>query len=238
MDSPDEASQTAPTGAVEVVLAGERALLLPERALWLPDHQTLLVADLHWGKAAAFRSAQLPIPVGTTADDLTRLTRALRLTATTRLVVLGDLAHARDGWHPATIAQLAEWREAHAALVIDLVRGNHDQQAGDPPVALRIACHDGPLAIGALTLCHEPSERAPAGGGYQVGGHFHPSVTLTGAGRQRLRLPAFIIGRDRALLPAFTAFSGGGMYRPQTEDHPFVVAEGEVMPALKSGPSL
>lgn len=37
--------------ALELALAGERLELMPERAVFLPDHATLLVADAHIGKA-------------------------------------------------------------------------------------------------------------------------------------------------------------------------------------------
>ncbi|HET7427286.1 MAG TPA: DEAD/DEAH box helicase, partial [Gemmatimonadales bacterium] len=53
-------------------LAGEDLVLLPERALFWPRTATLVVADLHWGKAATFRAAGIPIPTGTTGEDLAR----------------------------------------------------------------------------------------------------------------------------------------------------------------------
>ena len=36
--------------------------LLPERAVWREASRTLFVADVHIGKAAAFRAAGLPRP--------------------------------------------------------------------------------------------------------------------------------------------------------------------------------
>lgn len=220
------------TAGLPIGIGGEDAVLLAERALWLPAHGTLLVADLHWGKAAALRAAQVPVPTGTTADDLARLTRALAATAATRLVVLGDLLHAREGRHPATLARIAEWRSRHAAVRIDLVRGNHDERAGDPPASLDIACHDGPLAIGGLLGVHDPAGVvAPmdTGAGYLVAGHLHPTVLLRGRARQRLRLPCFVVGADRALLPAFSSFTGSGMYEAAAGDRCFAVADGEVL---------
>jgi uncharacterized protein len=50
-------------------LAGEPAVLYPERALYLPAHQALLVADVHWGKAAAFRADRVPVSCGTHNND-------------------------------------------------------------------------------------------------------------------------------------------------------------------------
>jgi metallophosphoesterase superfamily enzyme len=49
-------------------------LLLPGRAAFLPASATLLVADLHLGKAATFRQAGIPVPEGSAQADLARLT--------------------------------------------------------------------------------------------------------------------------------------------------------------------
>ena len=79
-------------------LAGEEVVMLPERALYWPRARTLFLADLHWGKAATFRASHVPVPIGTTASDLARLSRALTRTGASHLVILGDLLHARAGW--------------------------------------------------------------------------------------------------------------------------------------------
>ena len=91
-----------PAGAVTHTVAGEHLVLLPDRAIWIPERRMVIVADLHWGKAAAFRAAFVPVPTGTTARDLARLTRVLHETAATSLVVLGDLLHARAGDRKST----------------------------------------------------------------------------------------------------------------------------------------
>ena len=46
-----------PAGAVTHTVAGELLVLLPDRAIWIPERRMVVVADLHWGKAAAFRAA-------------------------------------------------------------------------------------------------------------------------------------------------------------------------------------
>ena len=82
---------------VKLTIAGEELYLLAERALWWPNASTLIVADLHWGKASTFRAAGIPIPIGTTSDDLARLDSALTRSGARRMVVLGDLFHAKAG---------------------------------------------------------------------------------------------------------------------------------------------
>lgn len=213
-------------GALRVDVAGAVLHLLPERALWYEAQRTLFVADLHWGKAAAFRAAHVPVPMGTTSSDLARLSSAISATAAEHLVVLGDLLHARAGRHDETFRTIAAWREKHAGLRITLVRGNHDQHAGDPPRELQIACTDEPLMVGPFVGVHEPAEQD---GGYVLCGHLHPCVTVRGRGKQSLRLPAFVLGTMRAVLPAFSSFTGGGMYEMQTGDRHFAIAGDEVL---------
>ncbi len=208
-----------------VQIAGESVHLLPERALFVPSCRTLFVADLHWGKAAAFRAANVPVPTGTTAADLDRLTAALTTTKAERLVVLGDLLHARHGRHVDTLATIAQWRTMHAQLAIDLVRGNHDLHAGDPPPSLNIACHDA-LRIGPFAALHEPVTEVD---GYALAGHLHPNVSLRARGQQHVRLPCFVIGAARAVLPAFSSFTGGGMYERDPRDAIYAVVDDAVL---------
>lgn len=214
-------------------VAGVPVVMMPERALFLPEAETLLVADVHWGKAASFRASHIPVPTGTTAADLARLSLALVRSGARRLVVLGDLLHARSGRQPGTLATIAAWRERHADIDMLLVRGNHDAHAGDPPAELRIACHDAPWTLGPFTCVHDPRVDVPASGSddaYLLGGHVHPTIALTGRGRTRVRLPCFVFGAHAGILPAFSSFTGGGMYEFREGDHLFAIADDRVIP--------
>jgi uncharacterized protein len=195
--------------AVEISLCGERVVLLADRALHLPERRAVLVADLHWGKAAAFRAARVPVPTGTTASDLARLSRVLAHTQARELIVLGDLLHARAGRHEDTLSTIRHWRDAHAELSVRLVRGNHDAHAGDPPTTLGIECIDAPWVLGPFACAHHPE---PSDAGYVLAGHLHPHVALGGRGRQHLRLPCFAFGASVGILPAFAEFTGTGAY--------------------------
>ena len=212
---------------IHLDLAGEPVRLLPERALFWPGACALVVADLHWGKAAAFRSAGIPIPGGATRRDLDRLDSAIARTGARRLIVLGDLFHARAGRVATrTLAHLRVWRGEREGLEIQLVRGNHDRHAGDPPADLRVNCLNAPAFLPPFVLRHEP---AAADAGYTLAGHVHPGVVLTGRGLFRERLPCFLVGDRMALLPAFGSFTGLGILSPGEGQRVFVVADGEVV---------
>ena len=205
---------------------GESLLLLPERALLWERTGTLVAADAHLGKAAAFRAAAIPLPGGTTTETLARLSAALGRTGARRLLLLGDFFHARAGRAARTLAAIASWRERHADLEVVLVRGNHDKGAGDPPREWGFDCHDEPWIEPPFAFRHHPEEENSR---YVLAGHIHPAVSLSGMGGQREKLPCFLFGERIGLLPAFGDFTGGATVRPRRGDRVFVVAGEEVI---------
>jgi len=141
-------------------------------------------------------------------------------------VFLGDFLHSAQGRAPATLAAFAQWRESRPTLAMTLVRGNHDDRAGDPPGEWAMRCVDPGEAMGPFALVHEP---APVRGGYALAGHIHPAVRLSERGGQSVRLPCFWFGPRVGVLPSFGAFTGSAVVRPRAGDQVFVVADGEVI---------
>jgi DNA ligase-associated metallophosphoesterase len=208
-------------------IAGVDVELLPDRAMLLRDDRTLIVADVHWGKAASFRAQGVPVPRGTTQAGLARLDEALTRSGATQLYVLGDLLHARNSLAPDTVQALERWRSSRPDLTITLVRGNHDYHAGDPPASLGITCVDAPLRLGPFALCHHPGE---CDDGYVLAGHVHPVAQLFGRGRQKVTLPCFAFGDRGGLLPAFGEFTGGAVIDRRDFNEVYVIAEESVLP--------
>ena len=231
---------------IQTQVRGETLWLLPERAVYWPRGGALIVADVHFGKAATFRAGGIPVPGGTTAEMLRRLSAALDRTAATRLLILGDLLHARTGRAPHTLEQVAAWRAARPTLAVTLIRGNHDTRAGDPPADWGIECLDAPVVEAPFAWLHEPltsdelrvtsdefrddtRHSSLVTPHYPVAGHVHPAVALGGNGRA-LTLPCFYFGRDYALLPAFGEFTGTAVVRPRPGEQVFVLAGEEIVP--------
>lgn len=181
-------------------------LLLADKAIYWPQQQALLLADAHFGKAAAYRALGQPVPQGTTSHNLHRLNQLLSTYPTQTIIFLGDFLHAPKSHAPATLQALRLWREQHAAIACVLVRGNHDHSAGDPPADLNIATVDEPYLLGDFALQHLP---APHPTHHVLAGHIHPVFRLQGKARQRLTLPCFHHQPGITLLPAFGAFTGG-----------------------------
>ncbi len=211
---------------MNIDIAGTSLELLPERAAFWRERSTLFVADTHWGKAAAFRAHSIPVPYGTTDNDLARLSAAIGKTNCRRIVLLGDALHAREGRAKKTFAAVAEWRARHADVEVVLVRGNHDRRAGDPPEELGIRCVDAPLYEAPFVFLHHPVASTQ---GYSLAGHTHPAVKLRGRGLQRATLPCFFFTPTVATLPAFGSFCGNAVISPEAGDRVYAVAGDEIV---------
>ena len=214
-------------------IAGQELWLLPESAAWHAESRTLFVADLHLGKSATFRARGLPVPSGTTQDNLQRLAALVQAHAARRVVFLGDLLHSKHAQRAASIAPLHAWRAAHADLRCVLVRGNHDSHAGDPPPSLDFEIVDEPWPVAGapgLVACHHP-QRAAAG--TVLAGHWHPAVTLRGPARDHQRLACFCLVDGLLVLPAFGAFTGSRPQAPPSGSVCYPVGGGRVWPGLR-----
>jgi len=223
----NEKRPALPAGARRLVCCGEELWLLAERALYRTGVSTLFVADTHFGKDATFRALGIPVPRGSDEETLGRLTRALLATQATRLVVLGDFFHARQGWTESTLASLSAWRERHAELEVLLVKGNHDAHAGDPPFFLRIDVVEGDVLEMPFLYTHEPRSD---GRSFVFGGHIHPGVSLS-LGGATVTLPCFFFTGDCVTLPSFGQFTGAVAVaaKPRAGHTVFAIAGERVM---------
>ncbi|MEP6608533.1 MAG: ligase-associated DNA damage response endonuclease PdeM [Burkholderiaceae bacterium] len=214
----------AATAIIEI--GGSPWTLLSARAAYWPERRWLIVADVHFGKAATFRARGVPVPHGTTAETLARLSQLIDQLQPTTIVCLGDLFHAREAHAPATLATLYEWRERYAAIELVLIEGNHDRSAGATPAALRVHTERDPWRVGALAFCHYPRFIESA---FAVAGHLHPAVRLYGRGADFVRLPCFWLRDGMIVLPAFGSFTGAATIDREEGDRVIAVADDRVV---------
>ncbi|MCB1390665.1 MAG: ligase-associated DNA damage response endonuclease PdeM [Rhodobacteraceae bacterium] len=172
--------------------AGQVFEARPSGVLWWPARQTLIVADLHLGKAAtmAARGGAL-LPPHEDCDTLARLEAEIAALPVARVISLGD--GFEDDAAPAALrgAERARLAGLTAGRTWVWVSGNHDSGAL-PGRMVDAVVEDG------IALRHIAAE------GPDISGHFHPKARL--AGRTR---PAFLVGRTHLILPAFGTYTGG-----------------------------
>jgi len=214
---------------LEIQLGGRALVLCPERAAFRPEQRELLLADVHIGKAAAFRRAGRPMPSGTTRRELERIDALVSRLGARRLTLLGDLFHDEIELESPTARTFSGWLAAQREVEVTLVRGNHDRHAADLIERLDLVSVAEPLASGGLIYRHHPGGEGPF-----VAGHVHPGVRLVDRA-DSARLPVFWARADGMVLPAFGEFTGLQIIPVSATDRLFAVtptAVLEVPPAL------
>lgn len=206
-----------------VDIAGESLDLLPQRAAYWPAKNVLLLADMHLGKVNHFRKAGIPVPTKANDKNIEMFIALLQRTGAQRVICLGDLFHSHYNPEWEIFGQVIQH---FSNVCFELVVGNHDIMSQRQYVRKNIVMHES-LQIGPFLLTHHPLEENTTF--YNLAGHLHPGVRLTGRGRQAVTLPCFLFGQSQGLLPAFGAFTGLAKVSPRKDDKIFVITGEKVL---------
>ena len=208
--------------------ANETLTLLPEKAIYWERKKILFVSDTHFGKSDSFRAHGIPVPTGSLDNDINVLSSLIEKVKPEVIFFLGDLFHAKKGKNDQMMERLIKWREKFSSVEMNLIRGNHDESAGDPCEELNINCFDGPYEISPFILSHDPQEFKE---GYTLSGHVHPAVRLSGNNVPSVSVPCFYFTKHYAILPAFGSFTGTFRIKPVKGDRIFLATGTKVIPA-------
>lgn len=208
---------------LQIEIQGEQVGLLPGKALLWPAQHTLILADMHWGKAMHFRKHGIAIPASAQHADEIRLAEMVRQYGVERLIVAGDMFHSVSN---RQIDDFMHWRNAHAQLDICLVAGNHDVLAAGQYMNYRVRLQPDMLDLGPFIITHDATAETDK---FQVHGHIHPCFTATGKGRAGVRVPCFCMDNNRLVLPSFGSFTGGHKISADDFRHIYLVAADEVI---------
>ncbi len=203
-------------------LKGQDVLLLPEKALFLIENRTLLIADMHVGKAMHFRKSGMPLPADSSERDFQVLTDLIGTHQPQEVIFLGDLFHSHQN---AEWAALEMFLNNHSTIRFALVPGNHDRFSARFCAELRLELLPEHYACGPFVLSHAPSA-TPLGDLYQLCGHLHPGIALHGKGRMQVTLPCFWFGSHTGVLPAFGNLTGLAVISPKPKDRIVAIVEG------------
>ena len=199
--------------------------LLPEKALLL-DH-SLILADTHFGKSAAFRARGIPVPEGDTDVDSDAILALAERHQPERLVIAGDFLHAPQGKSPAVLETLGRFF-TRLSCETHLVLGNHDLHAGALPAEWSVTVHQS-LALGPFTVVHDPDDLSSAASAKEdapaatffICGHLHPVARIRDGANTSFRTPCFWLRKNRLVLPSFGSFTGGAIVHPAAHDRVF-----------------
>lgn len=209
---------------MEVEVVGQVFKLLPQKAIYWPSKRILLLADVHLGKINHFRKSGIPVPTKANDKNIEILIDLVWATKPERIICLGDLFHSH--YNPAWEV-FGEVVKHFTSVSFELIMGNHDIMSSLQYQRKGIRVYDS-LVIESFLLTHHPLEAADENY-YNLAGHIHPGVMLTGKGRQHIKLPCFYFGKHQGVLPAFGMFTGLALVRPTVDDKIFVIAENKII---------
>ncbi len=211
--------------SIEFQLKGQDLTLSRHRAIYWKNQSCLIVADLHLGKAGHFRKAGIPVSSQVHVHDLERLDLLIDLYQPSELILLGDLFHSEKNreWN-----DLISWRSKHMSLKTTLTLGNHDIVAHAQFEPLNIHLVEE-LSVGPFVFTHHPRHDFFS---YNLAGHIHPGIRLSGRSRQGVSVPCFYFGERGGLLPAFGNFTGFVPIDSSAGDKVFGVTPTAILPIL------
>lgn len=212
-----------------VQIAGFEFQLLPPGGVYWPARQMLLVADLHLGKEATFRSHGMAVPRGTSDGTLASVSAMLAVTQCERVVFVGDLFHARSSLQSDVQASVSRFLESHRDVRFQLIVGNHDQHLGRLPEDWSIEVLGDDYVIDRLQLNHYPGS-ASESADLRISGHLHPAIKPDRRTGLPGRLPCFYLSKQCLVLPAIGRFTGTSLVKPTPGEKTWWVVEDQVVP--------
>lgn len=174
--------------------------VIDEAALFWPQQQALLVADLHLEKASFYARYGQMLPPYDSIATLQRVEQAIVSCGAKRVICLGDNYHDNGGETRLTAGAADILRRLTATYDWLWVSGNHDDAL--------CGSHGGTVAsafeFGNIRLCHEAE---PAATIAEISGHHHPCVRIAHH-RRSLSRRCFVRSSRHLIMPAFGSLTG------------------------------
>ena len=193
--------ETAPTLRSHLKIAGHTLKPLVAGAVYWEAEDTLLVADLHLEKGAAYAARGMLLPPYDTRSTLSRLDKIIAAVDPGRVVALGDSFHRSECADNLVEDDFALLKELQKGRDWYWICGNHDPHLRDSIGGTVCAT----LTMAGVTLRHEPSGDAKSP---EIVGHLHPVARISRRGTV-VRRRCFATDGHRLVMPAFGAYAGG-----------------------------
>jgi len=214
--------------SLAVLIDGIDFWLLAKRGLYWPEQRTLFVADTHFGKEATFRSQGVAVPRGSTQATLITIAQMISECQATRLILLGDMFHARSSISQDIRESLDGFFSTHPQLRFTLVLGNHDRGILALLKAWPIEVVDSGTSIDSVSISHFPQEPSPSTK-LLLCGHLHPAYRFSSKIDSVGKLPCFWLSNRQLVLPAVGEFTGTKIVNPGKSDQTWVIADEQVL---------
>lgn len=199
--------------------------LLPQRGVFIPAYGMLIISDFHIGKLGHFRKEGVFVPPMQLDSEFNRLEFLIRETSANCVVFLGDLFH--SSWNKEWDIFI-EFMSRYTHIKFILTKGNHD--IIDPKYL-----ENSPLLVKpyllldeGVVLSHEPIPHLGQDL-YNIVGHLHPGYQLQAKGRQRYKLPCFVLENKVLTVPAFGKWTGLFLVEQKPHNQIFVIINDSII---------
>lgn len=204
---------------------GENFWLSHERTIFWEEEKALIISDLHFGKTGHFRKSGIGVPQDVFKEDLQRLVAQVVFFKVDKIIIVGDMFHSTAN---KELEFFLKWRKDFNNIRFILVKGNHDILDLDWYRKASIEVCSS-LSIRNFFFCHDPETSEYNNENYLFSGHIHPSVQITGQGKQSLRFPCFYFSPTHCILPAFSKFTGSVSLKAGEGDKIFAIVKDELV---------
>jgi len=214
--------------SLAVSIEGLDFQLLARRGVYWPEQKTLFIADTHFGKEATFRSRGISVPRGSTDGTLATISQMISECQASRLVLLGDMFHARSSISQGIRESLDAFFLAHQQLRFSLVLGNHDRGLPALTKGWPIEIIDSGAPIGSVSVSHIPQEPSLSTK-LLLCGHLHPAYRFVSKVDSVGKLACFWLSNRQFVLPAIGEFTGTQIIQPSRSDQTWVIVDDQIL---------
>jgi len=187
---------------LDIQFGNEKLTLTNQRVIYWRRLNTLILSDLHLGKAAHFRKNGIPLPAEISQQDLYRLEQLLTHYQPQELIIVGDLIHAGENSEVSLFRLLTN---KFINTKVTLIKGNHDRISLKNFNNMGISEVHESHVVDHITFSHQCLHGK---GIYCISGHLHPGVNIMLPAKKVVRFPCFVVYKNDIILPAFSRFTG------------------------------
>ena len=186
----------------DISFSGALLTLTNQRVLFWKKHNTLILSDLHLGKAAHFRKNGIALPMQVTLQDLQRLEQLIQYFPVKQIIIVGDLIHAGAN---TEVSLLQLFIAKFPSINFVLIKGNHDRFTNEQWKKMGIHEIYQDWHLDNIYFTHQAS---PIAAVHTISGHVHPGVSVRMPTKRTITFPCFVVSAQQIILPAFSLFTG------------------------------
>ena len=178
-------------------------MMLPSRALFLPETKELLICDVHLGKAEYFQKNGIPLTNNSDKNNFSRIKKIVKKYSPEKLTILGDLFHSKF-----SIDKILQKKVEDLPILlktnVELILGNHDVGCNIKNIKIL-----NNIKTKNIVFSHEQVSLTD-NKTLNICGHYHPKLYLKNE-RDKLSFRCFAMDSDKntLFLPAFGDLTGG-----------------------------